>query len=53
MVWSFTIQIGKGGELMRAVVFDRDGPREVLRLEDVERPVPKQDEVLVKLCATS
>ena len=31
---------------MRAVVYDRYGPPDVQRLEDVERPVPKEDEVL-------
>ena len=38
---------------MRAVVFDRYGPPDVLRLEDVERPVPKEAEVLVKVHATT
>jgi NADPH:quinone reductase-like Zn-dependent oxidoreductase len=34
---------------MRAVVHDRYGPPEVLRVADVERPVPKEDEVLVRV----
>src|SRR5688572_33267953 len=38
---------------MRAVVHDRYGPPEVLRVEEVERPVPKEDEVLVRVHATT
>jgi len=38
---------------MRAVVHDRYGPPDVLRLERVERPVPKDDEVLVRVRATT
>src|SRR5256712_10097282 len=38
---------------MRAVVYDRYGPPDVLRLADVERPVPAAGEVLVKVHATT
>ena len=38
---------------MRAVVHDRYGPPEVLRVADVDRPVPKEDEVLVTVHAST
>jgi NADPH:quinone reductase-like Zn-dependent oxidoreductase len=38
---------------MRAVVYDRYGPLDVLRLEELERPVPGDDDVLVKVHATT
>jgi NADPH:quinone reductase-like Zn-dependent oxidoreductase len=38
---------------MRAVVQDRYGPPEVLRIDEVERPVPKEDEVLIRVRATT
>jgi NADPH:quinone reductase-like Zn-dependent oxidoreductase len=38
---------------MRAIVRHRYGPPEVLRLEEVPRPVPREDEVLVRIHAAS
>jgi NADPH:quinone reductase-like Zn-dependent oxidoreductase len=38
---------------MRAVVQDRYGPPEVLRVDQVERPVPDEDEVLVRVHAST
>lgn len=38
---------------MRAVVLDRYGPPEVLRLEDVVRPLPADDEVRVSVIAST
>jgi NADPH:quinone reductase-like Zn-dependent oxidoreductase len=37
---------------MRAVVYERYGPPEVLRIEDVPKPVPASEEVLVRVRAT-
>ena len=38
---------------MRAVVHDRYGPPGILRVAEVERPVPADDEVLVRVRATT
>ena len=37
---------------MKAVVYDRYGPPEVLRIEEVAEPVPAADEILVRIRAT-
>ena len=38
---------------MKAVVYDRYGSPSVLRVEEVERPAPRDDEVLVRVRATT
>src|ERR671923_2494713 len=38
---------------MKAVVHDRYGPPEVLRVADIERPSPNDDEVLVRVRAST
>lgn len=38
---------------MRAVVYDRFGPPEVLRLEEVDKPVPGDDAVLIRVRAST
>src|SRR5688572_32582130 len=42
-----------GSDRMRAVIHDRYGPPEVLRADEVERPVPEDDEVLVRVHAST
>src|ERR1700730_18106481 len=38
---------------MKAIVRARYGPPDVLQFAEVEKPIPKDDEVLIELCAAS
>ncbi|MBD3288376.1 NAD(P)-dependent alcohol dehydrogenase, partial [candidate division KSB1 bacterium] len=38
---------------MKAVVCIKHGPPDVLQLREVDKPVPKPDEVLIKIVATT
>jgi NADPH:quinone reductase-like Zn-dependent oxidoreductase len=38
---------------MKAIVYDHYGPPDVLKYEEIENPVPADDQVLIRVCASS
>lgn len=43
----------RGGNLIKAIVCTKSGPPDVLRLQEVEKPVPSDNEVLIRVYAAT
>ncbi len=53
IAWSVATPAGENGELMKAIVYHTYGLADVLRLEETAKPVPGDNQVLVKVRAAS
>src|SRR5215467_5161787 len=49
----FSTYLLKGERTMKALIRDRYGPPEVLEIREIERPAPREREVLLRVHATS
>ena len=44
---------GRGRNVLKAAICTAYGPPEVLQIREIEKPAPRRDEVLIRICATT
>ena len=40
-------------EIIKAVLCEKKGPPEMLKIKEIEKPIPKDNEILIRNCASS